>query len=130
MAFVDVVNKVVQLAKAWGAEDEQLKKKHGVEDGLRVGSPEGFAYMAAPRPAQGALKAYLESLDEATVLKLQAVMYGGRDRNPDFRDLKDQVSDGKEDAIETMISKKPLGDYLAEGLVLAQRNFVDLEGDI
>ena len=109
MAFIDVVYRIVVLAKARNAEDAQQNE---------------------PRPAEHDLVAFLEALDEPTILKLEAVMYGGRDKNPNFRDLKAEVSDGKVDAIRTMVAKTPLGDYLAEGLVLAQQAFVDLEGEL
>lgn len=130
MAFVDIAAHVVTLANARNAEDAQLKKKHGLTNGLTLGSAGGNAYMAESRPAEQALKTYLESLDEPTLLKLEAVMYGGRNNNPNFRDLKDEVSDDSEGAIRTMLEKTPLGDYLAEGLVLARQKFIDLEGDL
>lgn len=128
MSFVDVVLAVAKLAQERNDEDKAHKKRLGLEHGVELGTKEADEYMHAPRPAKAALRAHLEGLDEAVVLKLEAVMYGGRDKNPNFRGLAQQLSHNKSDAVRTMMEKSPLGDYLAEGLVLAQRSYVDLEG--
>ena len=130
MKFADIVFEVARLAKKQNDENGALRKLHGIKGGLRIGSKEAMAFMSADRPSERALREYLDSLDEPTVLKLEAVMYGGRDKNPNFRELKDEISDGKEEAITMMCEKMPLGNYLMEGLVLAQKNFIDLEAEL
>jgi hypothetical protein len=55
-------------------------------------------------------------------------MHAGRDRDGNFRKLHEELSSTKEEAVRTVCEEAPLAEYLAEGLVLAQKRFVDLDG--
>jgi len=58
-------------------------------------------------------------------------MYAGRGDDEDIvslhRELAGRTPD-KADAIRTIVSKVPLAEYLARGLVLAQQELFDLDG--
>jgi hypothetical protein len=130
MGFLELVTEVARLAEARNSEQEAFKTRYGVEECVHLGSEEDALYMSAARPTEQRLRQYLEGLDEQNVLKLEAVMYGGREKDADFRGLKEHLSATKEDAIETRLGKMPLGEYLIEGLVLAQQKWIDLEGPL
>jgi hypothetical protein len=55
-------------------------------------------------------------------------MYASRDGDTRVHELHQELDHGKEDAIRTILEKTPMGEYLAHGLILAQRNFINLEG--
>ncbi len=83
-----------------------------------------------PRPAKDELKAFLDALSLEVVMKLQTIMYAGRDKDPIpelYLHLKNNTVD-KDDAIRTIMEKRselPL--YLAEGLKEAASQGVDLD---
>ena len=89
-------------------------------------------------PEAGQLNAYLKSLDSEDIYKIIMIMYLGRedfevDQVRDVRDLDPYVDDMKEtfdtpsDAISQMISKSPLGEYLADGLAELEKRGIDID---
>lgn len=81
-------------------------------------------------PERKVLREYMASLPEEVVLKLQTLMYVGRDRWPFSKmhaHLKSQTPDSA-DAIRTMVEKTPLGSYLEAGIAIADDWEQDLEG--
>ena len=129
MKFIEVVVDVIGLSRRVNEEDRALHEQFGLGDGISLGDPKTWDYMQAPRPAVEALEAYLEGLSDSEVARIQTLMYAGRDNDADFKGLHKHLRCDKEDAIQTISEKAPLGDYLADGLALAQKNFVDLDAD-
>lgn len=129
MKFIDSVIHAIALSRKVTAEEEAIRRRLGLTDGISIGGPGTREYMAAPRPAVEGLARFLEGLSVAEVLRLQTLMYAGRDRDRNFRKLHQELTCTKEDAVQTICEKAPLGDYLADGLVLAQRRLVDLESE-
>ena len=80
-------------------------------------------------PYRKALREHLQALEEADVLKLQTLMYAGREHE-DPRDLHLDLlarTVDRLDAESTMVSKFPLAHYLRTGLGLAKKLGVDLD---
>ena len=74
---------------------------------------------------------YFEPLSEEDVLKLQTIMYVGRDREADIRAVHRamrQQKRNKADAIRTMLEKPSLGMYLARGWQILLNSDLDPEG--
>jgi hypothetical protein len=77
------------------------------------------------------LREYFESLPEEQLLKLQTVMYVGRDRQSDIRSVHRamlQHKQTKEDLIRTLSEKPSLGAYLARGWEILLNSDLDPEG--
>ncbi|HJQ83769.1 MAG TPA: DUF3775 domain-containing protein [Candidatus Binatia bacterium] len=108
MAFRDIVARVMEVAPDQRLPDSEVRK------------------------SKPGLQAYLETLSESELAKLQTLMYLGRDRDPSgdiqalHRDLV-KVTHGREDLVRTLVEKVPLRDYLAEGLKVARDTGYDIE---
>ena len=127
-AFRDVVLKVIALGDAANREyDNQSKNRKGAA----VALPVALGANIAARPAKQALKEYVQSLSDDDVMKLQTLMYAGRDDDRDIPGLHEYLADntrGRGDAIMTMTDKWPLPEYLLGGLAIADGAGVDIEG--
>jgi hypothetical protein len=128
MKFIDVVVRAIALSRKINAEEEEIRQRLGLTDGISL-DDRGREYMKAPRPAADELAQFLHTLSDAHVLRLQTLMYAGRDRDANLTKLHKELSCTREDAIRTICEKAPLDEYLADGLVLAQRRFLDLDGE-
>lgn len=113
--FVKLTRRVIGLAEAW--REEELRGPLSIN--LRSVSIEQILN-PTPEPAERALREFLEGLAAADAIKLQTVMYYGRDGGETdihklHRHLRIHTRDSS-DAIETMLEKVPLGEYLTAGL--------------
>ena len=79
MAFVDIVDDVVTLAKTVVVEDEMLRQKHGLKVGIRYGDPKTNEYLKEADGLRNKLNDYLNTLSNEDLGKLETVMYFGRD---------------------------------------------------
>jgi hypothetical protein len=77
------------------------------------------------------LREYLESLSEEQLLKLQTVMYVGRDRQSDIRAVHRTMllhKPTREDLIRTLSEKPSMGMYLTRGWETLLNSDLDPEG--
>lgn len=79
MAFVDIVDDVVTLAKTVVVEDEKLHQKHRLKLGIRHGDPKTNEYLKEIEGLRNSLNDYLNALSSEDLGKLETVMYFGRD---------------------------------------------------
>jgi hypothetical protein len=128
MKFLDVVIRAIECSRKLNAEDEELTQRLGLTEGVSLDGP-GQEYILASRPAAEELERFLEALSDGEVLRLQTLMYAGRDRDGNFAKLHKELSCTKERAIQTICEKALLGDFLADGLALAQKRFFDVDGE-
>ena len=123
MRFEDVVHQVIRLAIAVNEESERLEKEHP-DEGL-------FRRSEYPRPARDLLLNYLNQLDDEDVFKIEALMYYGRG-DEELQDLHEYLTDeqqgfDRDGAVQQMMEKVPLPEYLETGLRDAQEAGIDLE---
>jgi hypothetical protein len=132
MPFLNIVEKVIDLSQKCEADDNRIARKHGLELGVNLGKhiKKVAEFLHEPRPAEDQLKKYLEGLQTSDVMKLQTLMYAGRDQEdiPELHlHLKDNAVD-KNDTMRTMMGKgSDLPLYLAEGLKEAASQRVDID---
>lgn len=77
---------------------------------------------------------FLLKQTDADVFKMLAIMYAGREKEGDIRgwceDARRAALDRKESAVSILLSKRPLADYLVDGLLLAKANGEDIEAEM
>ena len=105
---ITALNQISVLAKK---EDEALMKKFGLdpEMGLDLFDPKAFEYAFAERPQHNKAKEYLVTLDDEVLLKLETLMYFGREQGDGafsqhleyFR----RRNDSKKDIVRTIAEK-------------------------
>lgn len=125
--FEATVLRIIELAKARNRElDAQDSQGSLSTDDPNLGS---HLQQYLRSPGRVALQAALLALSSVDLRKVKVLMYSGRERESVhtleptlYRDPTDRVS------VSMIISKRPLDEYLEEGLALAKRDGVDLEG--
>jgi len=135
MAFVDIVDDVIDLAKNALAKDQKLHQKYGLELGIRYGDPKTDEYLKEANGLRDNLADYLNNLSSDEIRKLETVMYFGRDSEDDHgNDLpayhaKLHPTDfDKSDIIRNIIEKySSLESYFREAYKKAARLSIDLE---
>ena len=73
---------------------------------------------------------YLKTLQEEVVMKLQTLMFLGKDGYTNIQHLHDHfrgLTRDKQEAIRAMTSRVSLADYLGKALKLAEKHGVDLD---
>lgn len=143
MNFRKLVEVAIDVASQW---EDECNKDMVREDNL--GTSIGFAWndergalaatSSAPRArslrsrAKRAVGVFLSRLTEEQALKLQTIMYCGRDRRTDLGEFHRELcsfTSGKEDAVRNMRSKVPLATYLRDGVVILEEAGIDLALD-
>ncbi len=81
MSISRIVQELMSITTEQLLADENLKKKHGVDQdlGLDFANSAGQSYLAEAMFKEDSLAAYLETLDVKTLECLVLVMYMGRD---------------------------------------------------
>ena len=114
------------------AEDRQLERKHGIDTtlGINAFDPQVMKWAFEDRPEVSKSKAYLNELDHGTLLKIETLMYFGRDGG----DLKSvgsylaDLDDSKEEIIRTIVEKRgayPI--YFQKALDNLKKQGIDVE---
>lgn len=128
MKLSDAIRRVIELATAmreyW---DRELPKRHKDYPWIRAGEDSG-----PPPAAEEELRRFLRSLPPEDIYRIMTVMYLGRgDFNvhgvfvmPD--ELKKSFPD-VDSAIEFVIAKGPLVDYLSDGLSELEAAKIDID---
>ncbi len=122
MAFIDETREIIRLAQVWATEENAEAEESGFTRlSERLGQP--------PKASWQATHDRIEQLSEVAHYKLLTIMYAGRERRTDFRDIYEDLSsrfDGAYDARRQATEKIPLGDYLEVGLSLAAKVGLDV----
>lgn len=126
MTFEEQVRDFLRLCDAAIREDD------GEGLGLDALSAEAQARIKkGPSAEERAMRDFLNGLPEAVVLKVQTLMYCGRDDRWDVDEFQPELDKGKgkADAVRTIMSKVPdaVAKHLRDGLALMRAHAVDLE---
>ena len=128
MKLTDAIRRVIDLATAireyW---DRELPKRHKDYPLIRAGEDSG-----PPPPEEQELRQFLRSLPAEDIYRIMAVMYLGRgDYNPPgvyvMPDELKKSFPNVEFAIEFIIAKGPLAEYLDEGLSELKSAKIDID---
>ncbi|MDK9699125.1 MAG: hypothetical protein OEM52_03095 [bacterium] len=93
------------------AEDEGIAREVGIDlnEGLDVGSQTSNDYLFSRREIEAKIYEYLDNLSEDEVLKIEAIMYSGRDDDNNIVSLIKYLKsfdDSKETMISVIMSKR------------------------
>ena len=122
MRLLDAVGEVLRAIPAIGAADVRLDEKHGIHPalGLRLFDAGTAMRMLEVNQETEKLKAYLGSVEYETLLKLEALMYYGRDRDATFAEKLEHCRRRKEarsDIIRAIVEKVPAcGRYFCDAV--------------
>ena len=100
----------------------RLNEKHGIDPttGLRLFDPQSTIRMLDINQEAEKLKAYLSTVDYETLLRLEALMYFGRDRDASFAEKLEYFRRRKEarsDIVRTVLEKVPAcGRYFSDAV--------------
>jgi hypothetical protein len=138
MSRISRVEKIVELARGGMREDAHLRSKHQVGDlGLTFGNPAHISYMADAIKLSDPLKKYLESLDQGELMRLETIMYFGRDPEDvhgnnlsQFKKMLSKTSSSKEEIVRNMSEKAmALELYFSQAFDKAQKLGLDLNAN-
>ena len=122
MSLLDGVGEILKAIPAIEAEGVRLDAKHGIDQGvgLRLFDEQSTIRMLESNREADKLRAYLGSMDYETLLKLEALMYFGRDRDATFAEKLDffrRRREARSDIVRTILEKVPAcGRYFADGV--------------
>ncbi len=122
MSLLDGVREILKAIPAIEAENVRLDGKHGIDQaaGLRLFDEQSTIRMLETNREADKLRAYLGSTDYETLLKLEALMYFGRDRDATFAEKLDSFRrrrEARSDIIRTILEKVPAcGRYFVDGV--------------
>ena len=120
MTLLESVSEILRAIPAIQAAEVQLDEKHGIDPavGLRLFDPKSTIRMLESNQAAETLKRYLSTVDYETLLKLEALMFFGRDRDATFAEKLESCRRRKEarsDIVRTLLEKVPAcGRYLSD----------------
>lgn len=120
---------ILPMIAARDAEERQIAVKYGVTERLVVGTPEGDAYLEAPRPKLVELTAALRSLNFELLLKTLAVFYTGQGTYSKVRATFDFITPlfrQSDHVVEQLVQKRDLKSLLEKGLEVARTAGEDL----
>jgi len=127
----DCITVLNYLARRGTAESDAKKGKYGIELGLDPSSPEGLAYLADVNKADQVLAAFLRTLSDDTLQRLQALMYSGRQGDTSAPANKAEFlarNQTKEEIVRTICEKRPALDaYFTTALQRAKAEGFDIE---
>jgi len=122
MTLLDGVREILKAIPAIQAEDARLDEKHGIDlaAGLRLFDEQSTIRMLEINREADKLREYLGTMDYETLLKLEALMYFGRDRDATFAEKLDAFRrrrEARSDIIRTILEKVPAcGRYFVDGV--------------
>lgn len=122
MSLLDGVRAILKAIPAIVAEDVRLDEKHGIARavGLRLFDEQSTIRMLEINREADKLREYLGSTDYETLLKLEALMYFGRDRDATFAEKLDACRrrrEARSDIIRAILEKVPAcGRYFVDGV--------------
>lgn len=122
--LVSIIERLIALGEA--RLDEYQRDRP--EIGITIPADDAtIEYLQKPRPAEQALKKALIDLDHASLLKVEAVMYAGRDGEDVMLTYHHLPRDNHTVTAHMVGSKLPLPEYLRDGLRLVKQQGVDLD---
>lgn len=112
MRLLESVSEVLRAIPAIQAAEVRLDEKHGIDPavGLRLFDPQSTIRMLESNPEGEKLKRYLSTIDYETLLKLEALMRYGRDRDATFAEKVESCRRRKaarSDIVRTLLEKVP-----------------------
>jgi len=122
MHVLDGVKEILRSIPAIEAEDVRLDEKHGIEPvmGLRLFDQKSAIRLLETNQESEKLKAFLATMDYETVLKLEALMYFGRDRDATFAEKLEHLrrrKDARSDIVGAILEKVPAcGRYFSDAV--------------
>ena len=122
MSLLECVGAILRAIPAIEAAAVRLDEKHGIVPtiGLRLFDPKSTIRMLEINQEAEKLKAYLWTVDYETLLKLEALMYFGRDRDASFAEKLEYFRRRKEarsDIVRTVLEKVPAcGRYFSDAV--------------
>jgi hypothetical protein len=119
MSFINTVREVIRLS----SEHPQVAQRDDLSNDTEKMHTSG---------GNDSAEAYLKTLPDDVVMKLQALMFAGKDKHLNisrvYEELKPLTRD-KDEAIRAMTSKVSVAEYLEKGLVIAEQHGLDLEAE-
>lgn len=122
MSLLDSVSEILKAIPAIQAAEVRLDEKHGIDPaiGLRLFDPKSAIRMLESNHAAEELKRHLSTIDYDTLLKLEALMFFGRDRDATFPEKVESCRRRKEarsDIVRTLLEKVPAcGRYFSDAV--------------
>ena len=122
MSLLECVSEILRVIPGIQAAEVRLDEKHGIDPaiGLRLFDPKSTIRMLENNPEAEKLKQYLSTVDYETLLKLEALMVFGRDRDATFAEKIESCRRRKEarsDIVRTLLEKVPAcGRYLSDAV--------------
>ena len=115
MAISDHIEWLIWAHGRTNAEEANLSREYGVdrETGIELFSPNVQEWLLAERPEVKKIEAYLSGLETETLLKIEALLYLGRDGG-DFAEVLAELESNpssREDIIRNIVEK--WGAYLS-----------------
>ncbi len=133
MRVLEGVKGILRAIPAIAAEEVRLDEKHGIErtTGLQLFDAASTIRLLEINQEAEKLKAYLGTIEYETLLKIQALMYFGRDRDATFPEKLDALRGRKAarmDIIRTILEKVPVcGRYFTEAVERLWEEGVELD---
>ena len=132
MPLIKHINYLIQASALADAENRRLEEEHGIDTSLGINpfDPKVVKWASEPRHEKEKLENYLNQLGYDTLLKLETLMYFGRD-DGDFQETLKHLSDLKEskhDIVRTMVEKRaayPV--YFQNALYALKEQSVDID---
>ena len=132
MSLIKHINRLIQLSALADAEERRLEEKRGLDTSLGFDpfDPEATEWAFEPGHEKKKLQNYLNQLDDDTLLKLEALMYFGRDED-DFQEILRDLSDrneSKREIVKTIVEKRsayPV--YFQKALNALKEKSVDID---
>jgi len=122
MTLLECVGEILRAIPAIEAAAVRLDEKYGIvpTTGLRLFDPQSTIRMLEINQEAEKLRAYLWTVDYETLLKLEALMHFGRDRDASFAEKLDYFRRRKEarpDIVRTVLEKVPAcGRYFSDAV--------------
>jgi hypothetical protein len=132
MSLLECVGAILRAIPAIAATAVRLDEKHGIDPatGLRLFDPKSTIRMLENNPEADKLKAYLWTVDYETLLKLEALMCFGRDRDASFAEKLEYFRRRKEarsDIVGTVLERVPAcGRYFSDAVEWLLEEGVDV----
>ncbi len=110
MELIEHINYLINASHKAKIEDLKIQEKIGLdpEMGIDLFDSKAAKYCFEERPERTKIEKYLEKLNNDVLLKLETLMYFGRD-NDDFDNVGEYLSslnELKEDIIRTIVEKR------------------------
>ncbi len=117
MGFANTVREVIERSSGHAAREAS-----SLEDANRMHTSGG----------NDLAEAYLKTLSDEAVMKLQTLMFVGKDKHLNISKVHENLQGltaNRHEAIRAMTSKVPLGEYLEKGLEIAAKQGMNLDAD-